>query len=103
MESKGGGRRVLLLQCDSGDVHAELIACARYNIWNEFCQMSTDIDTIGRQLLHVIFIVQLPRIAGGCFVGFQVKRTYEYVYCAITLIFEILLIYFLNILVPNSN
>jgi len=68
--------RLLILQCDSGDVHSDLIACARYNITNEYNHMClTDDDVsavIDRSVVHVLFIVQLPRIAGGCFVGFQV-------------------------------
>jgi len=66
-----GATRLLILQCDSGDMHSELIACARYNITNEHNQATlTDDDSAG--IVHVLFIVQLPRVAGGCFVGFQV-------------------------------
>lgn len=64
--------QLFILQCDSHDVSAGLIDCARYNICNEFIQ-STD-HTKGRgKVIHVIFIIQLQRVAGGCFVGFQVS------------------------------
>ena len=70
-EVRPGATRLVILQCDSGDVHSDLIACARYNITNEHNQTTlTDGDSSG--IVHVLFIVQLPRIAGGCFVGFQV-------------------------------
>ena len=62
--------RLLLLQCDSGDRHSELIACARHNIENEYNQA-----TRSDQRRHVVFVIQLPRIAGGCFTGFQVDIT----------------------------
>jgi len=65
--------RLLLLQCDAGDMHADLIACARYNIWNEFCQLNSTSELTEEHTgkIHVVLIIQLPRIAGGCFVGFQ--------------------------------
>ena len=55
-----------MVQCDSGDRNAELIACARFLIADELRQ--------AEGVHHVLLIVQLPRIAGGCFVGFQVYR-----------------------------
>jgi len=70
-----------MLQCDSGDVHADLIACARYNISNEYSQSPMNkrevADSGDEQSahVHIAFIIQLPRIAGGCFVGFQVCST----------------------------
>jgi len=70
-EAQSGATRLLILQCDSGDMHSDLIACARYNITNEHNQ-SCLYDDARCGIVHVLFIVQLPRIAGGCFVGFQV-------------------------------
>ncbi|KAK3585590.1 hypothetical protein CHS0354_036776 [Potamilus streckersoni] len=58
---------LLVVQCDSGDTNANLVACARYCILDEHQQMK-DRRTAP---CHVIFIIQLPRIAGGCFSGFQ--------------------------------
>lgn len=66
------GQKMLLLQCNANDTHHELIACARYNIDNEYkslCKTKGE-RKIGR--IYVVFVIQLPRVAGGCFVGFQV-------------------------------
>lgn len=67
--------RLLILQCDSGNKNANLIASARYYIdeilqsiqTRQYTKESTKAGTI-----HVVFIVQLPRIAERCFTGFQV-------------------------------
>ncbi|KAI0227869.1 hypothetical protein LSAT2_021643 [Lamellibrachia satsuma] len=53
-------------QCDRGNQHSERITCARHNIENEYNQ-----TTVSGQRRHVVFVIQLPRIAGGCFTGFQ--------------------------------
>ncbi|KAL3881537.1 hypothetical protein ACJMK2_027969, partial [Sinanodonta woodiana] len=58
---------LLVVQCDSGDTNASLVACARYCIRDQHQQMK-DRRTAP---CHVVFIIQLPRIAGGCFTGFQ--------------------------------
>ena len=63
--------QLFILQCDSHDVSAGLIACARYNICNEFIQ-SADHTEGKRKVIHIIFIIQLQRVAEGCFFGFQV-------------------------------
>ena len=70
-EVQPGSTRLLVLQCDSGDMHSDLVACARYNVINEHSQTTLSDDN-SSGIVHVLFIVQLPRIAGGCFVGFQV-------------------------------
>ncbi len=81
----------MIIQCDSGDKNSDLIACARYNIWNEYTQskqedeapiIQTEESIVAIQeaalktkndfgKCHIVFIIQLPRVAGGCFVGFQ--------------------------------
>ncbi|XP_060085808.1 E3 ubiquitin-protein ligase RNF213-like [Ylistrum balloti] len=58
---------LLIVQSDCGDENASLVACARYCIQDELQQLGNRI--MGRR--HAIFIIQLPRIAGGCFNGFQ--------------------------------
>ncbi|XP_078611724.1 E3 ubiquitin-protein ligase RNF213-like isoform X2 [Branchiostoma floridae x Branchiostoma japonicum] len=55
---------VLIVQCDSGHTNSNLIACARYCVQDEQTQ-------VGNTTAHLVFIVQLPRQPGGCFVGFQ--------------------------------
>ena len=37
-ELQSSAARLLILQCDSGDMHSDLIACARYNVTNEHNQ-----------------------------------------------------------------
>lgn len=65
--------RLFLLQCDAGDTNPELIACARYNIFNEYSQVvESQLELGQQQRIHVVFIIQLPRVPGGCFAGFQV-------------------------------
>ncbi|XP_078674105.1 E3 ubiquitin-protein ligase rnf213-alpha-like isoform X2 [Branchiostoma floridae x Branchiostoma belcheri] len=58
---------VLVVQCDSGHTNSNLIACARYCVQDEQTQ-------VGNTTAHLVFIVQLPRLPGGCFVGFQGGR-----------------------------
>jgi len=66
--AKAPEERLMLLQCDH---NADLIACARHNIENEFNQTAA---APGHRR-HVVFVIQLPRTAGGCFLGFQVDVT----------------------------
>jgi len=56
----------MIIQCDSGDVNANLIASARYSVMDEYESLR---ETMSAPV-HVVFVVQLPR--GGCFRGFQV-------------------------------
>ncbi|ESO09860.1 hypothetical protein HELRODRAFT_190307 [Helobdella robusta] len=90
-------REILIVQCDSGDQHSQLIACTRYNISNEYAnyclsrkQLNSGVgdvaadneDSRGMKMngaaKHVLFIIQLPRIVGGCFVGLQGGRWMSY-------------------------
>ena len=59
---------LLIIQCDSGDVNANLIASARYVVMDEYESVRERLEAP----VHVVFVVQLPRKAGGCFTGFQV-------------------------------
>jgi len=61
---------LMIIQCDSGDVNANLIASARYCVKDEYERVRESL-TIP---VHVVFVVQLPRKAGGCFTGFQVRQ-----------------------------
>lgn len=60
----------MIIQCDSGDVNANLIASARYCVLDEFEKSRDEL----RAPIHVVFIVQLPR--GAAFTGFQVIIMY---------------------------
>ncbi|XP_052808702.1 E3 ubiquitin-protein ligase rnf213-alpha-like isoform X1 [Mya arenaria] len=70
LQTAGTGESLMLVQCDSGDVHSNLIACARYIVMAEYEKARE----LLRAPVHVIFILQLPRKAGGCFTGFQCGR-----------------------------
>lgn len=72
--------RLLILQCDSGNQYGHLVACARHIIMNTYKQCQSEVAAdIGKT--HVILIIQLPRIKGGCFVSFQVRNLLKFCYC----------------------
>ena len=50
-------KKVLLIQCENGHIHADLIACTRHRIMEEFTLMETNINCS----IYVIIIVRLPR------------------------------------------
>ena len=57
---------LLIVQCDSGHQHIDLIACARYRVLDAVHAVHLNSTT------HIVFIIGLPRISGGTvFVGFQ--------------------------------
>ena len=58
---------LLIIQCDSGHQHADLIACARYRVLDEMARESHP-----KKITHTVFIIGLPRKSGGTmFVSFQ--------------------------------
>ncbi|XP_053396012.1 E3 ubiquitin-protein ligase rnf213-alpha-like [Mercenaria mercenaria] len=59
--------KMIMIQCECGDVNASLIACARYCVMDELEKLRDDI----KELIHVVFVIQLPKVSGGCFSGFQ--------------------------------
>ena len=87
------GHKILIIQCDCGHLHSNLIACARHKVIDEIVVPQSSSkgnkpeDTTQainesvsdssnkpeyKSTVHVVFIVQLPRKAGGTnFVGFQ--------------------------------
>ena len=93
MEQEIVGHKILIIQCDCGHLHSNLIACARHKVIDEIVvpqssskeyspedsgksESDSDhrskIDNKSSSTVHVVFIVQLPRKAGGTnFVGFQ--------------------------------
>jgi hypothetical protein len=54
-----------------------LLSCARYTVQVELQQVRQDRTSDN----HVVFLIQLPGIAGGCFTGFQVGIAYCLVLC----------------------
>jgi hypothetical protein len=57
---------LLIIQCDSGHLHGDLIACARYRIDDE--RANTDRKYVNGGT-HVLFIINLPRQFGETEVG----------------------------------
>lgn len=68
----GGSEGLLLVQCDNGEANFNLIACSRYLVVDTR-RHSLEDTTSPVKPIHIIFVIQLPKIAGGCqnFVGFQ--------------------------------
>ena len=61
---------LLVIQCDSGHLNGDLIACARYRIYDKRAETSLRNEKEG--CTHVLFIIHLPRqVVGSSFVGFQ--------------------------------
>ena len=68
----GGAEGLLLVQCDNGEKNFNLIACCRYLVDDTRRRTVENLDEAVKPI-HIVFIIQLPKIAGGCqhFVGFQ--------------------------------
>lgn len=69
----GADSGILIVQCDSGDHNFNLIAGARHILLEERKNAPELLNLPTIAAVHVVLVVQLPRIAGGCrnFVGFQ--------------------------------
>ena len=71
-ECDGLETSVLIVQCEAGYVNNDMIASARYlvqQIREEALSLRSNKEIYGQR--HLLIIVQVPRVAGGCFVGFQ--------------------------------
>ncbi len=67
MEEVSDEKRLVIIQCDSGHLHGNLIACARNRI---IYDLRAKADAM--LATHVLFIIHLPRQASNSsFVGFQ--------------------------------
>ena len=65
---------LLIIQCDSGHLNVDLIACAKYRVQDEKPKLATRSEDgdVNRGATHVLFVINLPRKAtGSSFVGFQ--------------------------------
>ena len=93
---------MLVVQCDCGNFYEELINCARFTIIDEHTkyvneksnkeyadldpyetfneQEYPDCEIVGKAqvVFHVVLVVQIPKIAGGCFTGFQTASWFCY-------------------------
>ena len=61
------------MQCGSGDDNFNLIAGARHILMEESKNAPELLNLPSIAAVHIVLVIQLPRIAGGCrnFVGFQ--------------------------------
>ena len=71
----GGAEGLLLVQCDNGERNFNLIACCRYLV-DDSRRRTLEVFKASEKPVkpvHIIFVIQLPKIGGGCqhFVGFQ--------------------------------
>ncbi len=57
---------LVIIQCDSGHLNGDLIACARYRIYDFKARIDEGLTT------HVLFVIHLPQqVASSSFVGLQ--------------------------------
>ena len=66
--------RLIVIQCDSGHKNGELIACARYRIYDERAKAlkKQEIQHTLGGVTHVLFVINLPhQVSNSSFVGFQ--------------------------------
>ena len=65
-EESGPEQRLVIIQCDVGHLNGDLIACARYRIYDLRAKADDE------QITHTLFIINLPRhVANSSFIGFQ--------------------------------
>ena len=64
---------LLVIQCDSGHLNGDLIACARYRVYDERVNAFNRTKIQNRNgVTHVLFIINLPhQVTASSFVGFQ--------------------------------
>ena len=65
--------RLLVIQCDSGHLNGDLIACARYRVYDERVNALNKNKIQNRDgVTHILFIINLPhQVSSSTFVGFQ--------------------------------
>ncbi|CAH3163087.1 unnamed protein product, partial [Porites evermanni] len=62
----GGREGLLIVQCDSTDRTLDLVACARHLLIEECRETEKELDQECIGSIHILMIVQLARVAGGC-------------------------------------
>ena len=73
-DEKDTANRLVVIQCDSGHKNGNLIACARYRIYDERIKAINKKKVQNRVgVTHVLFIINLPHqvSSSSSFVGFQ--------------------------------
>ena len=66
---------ILLIQCDCANYYSDLVSCARYCIVD---QLMKEDSFKKNDNLFIMFVIQVPKISGGCFFGFQTAQWYCY-------------------------
>ena len=62
---------LLVIQCDSGHLNGDLIACARYRVYDERVNALNKFHSRDG-VTHVLFVINLPhQVSSSTFVGFQ--------------------------------
>ena len=70
-EGKSERPCLLIIQCDSGHINGDLIACARYRIYDKRANAVLN-RSKSHHVTHVVFIIHLPvQVIQSTFVGFQ--------------------------------
>lgn len=72
-------KKLLIIQCECGNFYQDLITCARFTIndeYNRYLAEESKSQT-NKSRFHIILIIQIPKIAGGCFSGFQILNWYN--------------------------
>jgi hypothetical protein len=71
MDEPSGRDCLLIIQCDSGHINLDLIACARYRIYDIRAKVLLN-NSKQAGVTHVVFVINLPvKVAHPSFVGFQ--------------------------------
>ena len=70
---QGGDDCLIVIQCDAGHIYGDLIACARYRIYDERVKAQKKNKIQSRAgVTHVLLIINLPHhVSSSSFVGFQ--------------------------------
>jgi hypothetical protein len=66
---------ILVIQCDCANYYSDLVSSARYCIVDQLIKE----DTFKlNDNIYIMFIIQVPKISGGCFSGFQTAQWFCY-------------------------
>ncbi len=64
-QSQSNNDHLVILQCDSGHLNGDLIACARHRIYDLRARVEEG------QITHVLFIIHIPRQISCSLIGYQ--------------------------------
>ena len=67
-------KNFLIIQCECANLYTDLISCARYTINDCLDQYLATRELNALQNIFIILLIQVPKISGGCFYGFQTSK-----------------------------